>query len=49
MPQKNERSELEMQVTMYRRMLDRITDEAFAQRAREKIADLEQKLREIDE
>ncbi len=49
MPHSNERVELEMQIMKYRRLLERVTNEEFARRAREKIADLEQKLREIDE
>ena len=46
---KNERVELEMQLLKYRDLLSRIADEEFLKRARAKIAELEQKLREIDE
>jgi len=49
MPYKNERVALEMQIMKYRQMLDRITDAEFLERAKVKIAELEQKLREIDE
>ena len=49
MPHKNERVALEMQIMKYRQMLARITDAEFLERAQEKIAELERKLREIDE
>ena len=49
MRSKNERVELEMQLMKYRQLLLRIADEDFVKRAREHIAELEQKLREIDE
>jgi hypothetical protein len=49
MPHKNERLELEMQILKYRDLLSRVSDEEFLKRARAKIAELEQKLREIDE
>jgi hypothetical protein len=46
---KNERVQLEMQIMKYRQFLVLIVDEAFQRTAKEKIAELEQKLREIDE
>jgi len=46
---KNERVHLEMQIMKYRQFLILINDEQFQRTAREKIAELEQKLREIDE
>jgi hypothetical protein len=46
---KNERAELEMQITKYRNFLLFIVDEEFRKAANEKIAELEKKLREIDE
>jgi len=49
MRHKNERVELEMQIMKYRQMVSRITDAEFLKRAKEKIAELEQQLREIDE
>ena len=49
MPHKNERVELEMQIMKYRQLLTRITDDEFLKRAKDKIAELEDKLREIDE
>lgn len=49
MPSKNERVELEVQIMKYRQLLLQIADEAFVKNAREKIAELEQQLREIDE
>ena len=49
MAHKNERVELEMQILKYRHLLARITDAEFLERAKEKIAELEQQLREIDE
>jgi len=49
MPHKNERVEIEMQIMKYRELTGRIADEQFLRRAREKIAELERKLREIDE
>jgi hypothetical protein len=49
MPHKNERVELEAQIMKYRQLLSRVTDTEFLRRANEKIAELEQKLREIDE
>jgi len=49
MRNKNERVQLEMQIMKYRQSLVHIVDEAFHRTAREKIAELEKKLREIDE
>lgn len=49
MRSKNERVELEMQLMKYRQLLLRIGDEQFLARARERIAELEEKLHEIDE
>jgi hypothetical protein len=49
MAHKNERVKLEMQILKYRDLLSRIADEEFIKRARTKIAELEQKLREIDQ
>jgi hypothetical protein len=49
MPPKNERIELEMQLLKYREWTARIADDEFVSRAKEKIAELEQKLREINE
>jgi hypothetical protein len=46
---KNERVELEMQIMKYRQLMLRIADEEFLKRAREHIAELEKRLREIDE
>jgi hypothetical protein len=46
---KNERVELEMQIIKYRKLLSRSTDAEFLKRAEEKILELKQKLREIDE
>lgn len=49
MRNKNERVELEMQIMKYRQFLLLIADEAFQRNLREKIAELEKKLHEIDE
>ena len=46
---KNERVELEMRILKYRNLLPRITDDQFQMRAKEMIAELGQKLRQIDE
>jgi hypothetical protein len=48
-PSKNERVELAMQILKYRDLLGRVGNEEFLRRAKAKIAELEQKLREIDE
>jgi hypothetical protein len=45
---KNERVELEMTIMKYRRWTHQIADEDFQKRLRERIAELERKLREID-
>lgn len=49
MKNKNERVEIEMQILRYRNFLIIIQDEEFRKAAHEKIAELQQKLREIDE
>ncbi len=49
MPHNNERVELEMQILKYRQLLARVNDDEVLKRAQEKIAELEQQLREIDE
>jgi hypothetical protein len=50
MPSKNERVELEMKIMKYRRLArDAATDDVTEQRIAEMIAELERKLREIDE
>ena len=46
---KNDRVELEMHIMKYRQFLLLVADEAFLRDAKEKIAELEKKLREIDE
>jgi hypothetical protein len=46
---KNERVELEMRILRYRRLASRTSDEEFLRRIKEQVAELEQKLREIDE
>ena len=48
-PSNNERVELAMQIMRYRQIGGRTTDEQFLQHLNVKIAELEQKLREIDE
>jgi hypothetical protein len=48
--QKNERVELEMKILKYRRLArDSVTDDVTERRIAALIAELEQKLREIDE
>ena len=49
MPTKNERAEVEMEMMKYRQLAGRMVDEEFVKRAKEKVAELEKKLREIDE
>jgi hypothetical protein len=49
MPSKNERVELEMKIMKYRQMARRVTDDESRQRINGLVAELEQKLREIDE
>ena len=46
---KNERVELEMRILRYRQLASRTSDEEFLRRIKEQVAELEQKLREIDE
>jgi hypothetical protein len=48
-PSKNERVELEMKIMKYRQMARRVTDDESRQRINGLVAELEQKLREIDE
>jgi hypothetical protein len=45
----NERVELEMKIMSLRQWTRRITDDELLKRLREQVAQLEQKLREIDE
>jgi hypothetical protein len=49
MPHKSERVELEMKIMKYRQWTGRVVDEEFQKRLREQTAELERKLREIDE
>lgn len=49
MPSQNDRVELEMKIMKYRMLARRAPDELTAERILELIAELEQKLREIDE
>jgi hypothetical protein len=49
MRSKNERVELEMRILRYRQLTRRTTDEKSFKRAKDQVADLEKKLREIDE
>ena len=49
MQNKNQRVNLEMQIMKYRQFLLVIIDEEFQRSAKQKIAELEKKLREIDE
>jgi hypothetical protein len=46
---KNDRVELEMQILKYRQLASQVADAEFVRRARKKIAELEQKLHEIDQ
>jgi hypothetical protein len=48
-PTKNERAELEMEMMKYRQLAGRMVDEEFVRRAKEKVAELEKKLRKVDE
>ena len=43
------RVEIEMEIVRYRQLVDRTADEELLRRIRTQIAELEQKLREIDE
>jgi len=49
MPSKNERVELEMKIMKYRAMARDATDPVTTERIETLVAELEQKLREIDE
>ena len=49
MQNENERARLEMEIMRYRNFLLFIVDEQFRKVANEKIAELEKKLREIDQ
>ena len=49
MRKKNERVELAMRIMKHRQFLLLIVDEGFQRTAKEKIAELEKQLREIDE
>jgi hypothetical protein len=49
MPSKNERVELAIRIMKYRSLARRVINEKTAQRIDQLIAELEQKLREIDE
>ena len=49
MRSKNERVELEMKIMRYRQMASQVSDEQFQKGVAELIAELEKKLREIDE
>lgn len=49
MQNKNQRVNLEMQIMKYRQFLLLIIDEEFQRSAKQKIAEMEKKLREIDE
>jgi hypothetical protein len=49
MPSKNERVELEMKIMKYRQMARLAPDPETAERIRGLVAELEQKLREIDQ
>jgi hypothetical protein len=49
MPHPNERVELEMKIMKYRQLASRILDEEVRARFEARLAELEQKLREIGE
>jgi len=49
MGSKNERVELAIKIMRYRELSQRTADEEFLRAIKDKIAELEQKLREIDE
>lgn len=49
MPHANERVELEMKILRHRQMASRTADEEFLRRIKAQIAELERKLRAIDE
>jgi hypothetical protein len=49
MPSKNDRVELEMKIMKYRALARQAPDDTTSQRIKVLVAELEQKLREIDE
>jgi hypothetical protein len=49
MPSKNDRVELEMKIMKYRLLARQVADSETAERIRSLVAELERKLREIDE
>jgi hypothetical protein len=49
MPHQNQRVELPIKIMRFRQMATRTADEQFLRAIKDKIAELEQKLREIDE
>ncbi len=49
MPHANERVELEMKIMRHRQMARSTNDDGFRKRIKEQIAELERKLRAIDE
>ena len=49
MPAKNDRVELEMKIMKYRALARQAPDDTTSQRIKVLVAELEQKLREIDE
>ena len=49
MPSKNDRVELEMKIIKYRALARQAPDDTTSQRIKVLVAELEQKLREIDE
>jgi hypothetical protein len=49
MPHQNESVELALKLMRFRQMATRTADEQFLRALKDKIAELEQKLREIDE
>jgi hypothetical protein len=49
MPTKNDRVELEMKILKYRALARQAPDDMTAQRIKTLVAELQQKLREIDE
>ncbi len=48
MPSKNERAELEKKISKYRHMARLAPDQETAERIKELVAELEQRLRELD-
>lgn len=46
---RNDRVRLELKIMKYRLLIQRITDEEFLRQANAQIAELEKKLREIDD